>query len=91
MQDALELIQAGGTLAFALLALGALLSGRVVPKHVVDDRDRTISYERAQKEQAFDKAKAVQASFDRLADAVEAKNRIDAERLETARGRKGGR
>lgn len=81
MQEALELIQAGGTLAFALLALGALIIGRVVPKHVVDDKDRVIEYERDQKDKAFALAKAGQASHDRLADAVEARNRLDEERL----------
>lgn len=79
--ETLDLIQSGGTLVFALLALGALLSGRVVPKHVVDDKDRTIAYEREQKDAAFDKARAAQASFDRLADAVEARNVLDQERV----------
>jgi hypothetical protein len=84
-QETLDLIQSGGTLVFALLALGALISGRVQPKHVVDDKDRTIAYERSQKEQAFEKAKATQASFDRLADAVEARNLLDQERVRAKR------
>jgi len=79
--ETLDLIQSGGTLVFALLALGALLTGRVVPKHVLDDKDRTIAYERQQKDAAFDKARAAQASFDRLADAVEARNLLDQERV----------
>lgn len=84
-QETLDLIQSGGTLVFALLALGALISGRVRPKHEIDNRDATIAYERSQKEQAFEKAKATQASFDRLADAVEARNLLDQERVRAKR------
>lgn len=83
-QQILDAVQTGGTLAFALLALGALITGRVQPRHVVDDKDRTIAYERAQKDQAFDLAKSAIASHDRLADAVEARNRLDQERLSRA-------
>ena len=87
MQEALELIQAGGLLGFALLALGALTTGRVVPKHVVEDRDKTIQYERDQKDRAFALARTAQESHDRLADAVEARNRLDEARIAAKDGR----
>lgn len=67
MQEALELIQAGGTLAFALLALGALITERVVPRARLDEM-------RADKKEALELARSAIASTERLADAVEARN-----------------
>lgn len=85
MKEALDLIQAGGTLAFALLALGALLTGRVQPKHVVDSLWEQVQYERQQKERAFKKAEDAQASHDRMAAALENQNRIAEDRVTRAR------
>jgi hypothetical protein len=86
----LEIIQTGGTLAFALVGLWAFVTGRVQPRHVVEDRDKTIAYERAQKDRAFEMARAAQASHDRLANAVEARNRIEEDRVTRARVRRNG-
>ena len=73
MQEALELIQAGGTLAFALLALGALITERVVPRGRLDEM-------RADKREAMDIARQSIAAQERLADAVEARNQLERER-----------
>ena len=83
--EVLEAIQTGGTLVFALLAIGALITGQVRTKREVDERDRTIAYEREQKEKAYTRAREVQDSFDRMADAVEARNKLDQERVVSAR------
>lgn len=73
MQEALELIQAGGTLAFALLALGALITERVVPRGRLDEM-------RTDKREAMDIARQSIAAQERLADAVEARNQLERER-----------
>jgi len=84
-QETLDLIQSGGTLVFALLAIGALLTGQVRAKREVEDRDRTIEYERSQKEQAFDKAKTMQSDMRELTEAVKARNLLDQERVRAKR------
>lgn len=87
LKDILDAVTTLGTLGFALVALYAFFAGKVHSDQELKDRlaakDATIEYERAQKEQAVEMTKAALASHDRLADAVEARNELDRERLRT--------
>ena len=69
-----------GTLGFALLAVYAFLSERVVPRGRLEDAQKLIETERADKKEAYALARESIAASDRLADAVEERNRLEAAR-----------
>ena len=84
-QQIVEAISTLGTLGFALIALWALVREWVVPKSRLDEQ-------RADKKEAMDLAREAIASSDRandaaerVAKAVEEKNRLDAAREQAER------
>ena len=77
-QQIVEAISTLGTLGFALIALWALVREWVVPKSRLDEQ-------RADKKEAMDLAKEAIAAGERLADAVEARNRLEEARELAAR------
>ena len=77
-QQIVEAISTLGTLGFALIALWALVREWVVPKSRLDEQ-------RADKKEAMDLAKEAIAAGERLADAVEARNRLEEARENAAR------
>jgi hypothetical protein len=74
-----------GTLGFALLAVYAFLSRKLVTMGELEEAQKTILYERTQKEHAIELARQAIASGDRLADAVEARNQLETVREQAAR------
>jgi hypothetical protein len=62
-----------GTLGFALLAVYAFLTERIVPRSRLDEQ-------RADKKEAMDLARASVAQQERLATAVEERNRLESAR-----------
>ena len=77
-QQIVEAISTLGTLGFALIALWALVREWVVPKSRLDEQG-------ADKKEAMDLAKEAIAAGERLADAVEARNRLEEARENAAR------
>ena len=86
-KEILDLVSTGGALAFMVLAVWAFATGRVVPSDLLNRQGKhyedIITYERQQKDEALDIARAALQSHDRIADAVEERNRLDRERLST--------
>lgn len=82
-KDILDIVSGAGTLGFAVLAIYAFLTERIVPLSRLEEQRR-------EKREAMDLARASITSMDRLADAVEARNKLEAERMEwDRRGRNG--
>jgi hypothetical protein len=77
LQQIIDAVSTLGTLGFALLAVYALLSERVVPKGRLDEKNEQIAEHRAEKKEALDLAREAIANNQRLADAVEARNRLE--------------
>ena len=77
-QQIVEAVSTLGTLGFALIALWAMVREWVVPKSRLDEQ-------RADKKEAMDLAKEAIAAGERLADAVEARNRLEEARENAAR------
>jgi hypothetical protein len=75
VKEILDVLSTAGALGFMAIALWAFATGRVVPLSMLE-------YERKQKDEALSVTKAALESHDRLADAVEERNRLDRERLE---------
>ena len=74
INDLLQLINAGGTVALLILVVYGFLTERIVPRGRLEDQ-------RAQTREAMDLARAANAAISRLSDAVEARNQLEAERL----------
>lgn len=70
LKEIVDAVSTLGTLGFALLAVYAFLTERVVPRGRLDEQ-------RADRKEALDMARDAIASNERLADAVEARNRLD--------------
>ena len=83
-KEVVDAVSALGTLGFALLAVYAFLTEKVVPHSRLDEQ-------RADKKEAMDLARAAIANNERLADALEAANRLEAARIEADRERKRAR
>jgi hypothetical protein len=75
IKEILDVVSTAGALGFMVIAVWAFATGRVVPLSMLE-------YERKQKDEALSVTKAALESHDRLADAVEERNRLDRERLE---------
>lgn len=73
LPDILDGVSKLGTLGLALLALYAFLTERIVPRGRLDEV-------RADKQEALELARAASTATERLADAVEARNKLEAER-----------
>ncbi len=73
LKEILDAVSALGTLGFALLAVYAFLTERIVPKSRLDEQ-------RADKQEAIELARHAVQQAERLADAVEMRNRLEAER-----------
>lgn len=69
-KEIVDAVSALGTLGFALLAVYAFLTEKVVPRSRLDEQ-------REDKKEAMDLARASVAQQERLADAVEARNRLE--------------
>lgn len=80
-KEIVDAVSALGTLGFALLAVYAFLTEKIVPKSRLDEKE-------AAKKEAIELARAAIANNDRLADALELANRLDAARVEAERERK---
>lgn len=72
-KELVDAVSTLGTLGFALLAVYAFLTERIVPRSRLDEQ-------RADKKEALDMARTAIASNERLADAVEARNQLEAVR-----------
>lgn len=70
LKQFLDAVSTLGALGFAILAVYALVTERVVPRGRLDDQ-------KADKKEAMDLAQQSVAAMDRLADAVEARNRLE--------------
>lgn len=70
LKDLVDTVSTLGTLGFSLLAVYAFLSERIVPRSRLDEQ-------RADKKEAMDLAREAIASNERMADAVEARNRLE--------------
>ena len=77
-QQILDFLSGAGTLGFAILALWALFTERIVPRSRLDEQ-------RADKKEMAELAKAAIAGLERLSDAVEARNKLDVERQQERR------
>lgn len=73
-KDILDLLSGAGTLGFAVLAIYAFLTERIVPGSRLEEQ-------RQEKKEALDLLRASIASMDRLSDAVEARNRLEEARM----------
>lgn len=73
--DILEILSGAGTLGFAVLAIYAFLTERIVPISRLDEQ-------RKEKAEAMELLRASISSMERLADAVEVRNRLEADREE---------
>lgn len=85
-KEILDLLSSGGVLAFAVLAIWAFFTERVIPRSRLEDQ-RTeaksrLEEQRTEKLEAMAMAKGAVASMDRLSDAVEARNRLEEQRLQ---------
>lgn len=74
-KDILDILSGAGTLGFCALAVWAFFTEQIVPRARLEEQ-------RAEKREAQELAKQTITSLDRLSDAVEARNRLEAERLE---------
>lgn len=85
IKELLDVISTAGALGFMVVAVWAFATGRIVPSDLLMRQgkhyDDIIAYERQQKDDALEIARAALQSHDRLADAVEERNRLDRERL----------
>jgi hypothetical protein len=72
-KQVVDAVSALGTLGFALLAVYAFLTEKVVPRSRLDEQ-------RADKKEAMDLARASVAQQERLATAVEERNRLESAR-----------
>jgi hypothetical protein len=77
-KEIVDAVAALGTLGFALLAVYAFLSEKVVPRGRLDDM-------KADKAEAMQLTKDAIASTERLADAVETRNQLEAARDQAER------
>lgn len=80
-KEIVDAVSALGTLGFALLAVYGFLTEKIVPRSRLDEKE-------AAKKEAMALAKAAIANNERLADAIEAANRLEAARAEVERERK---
>lgn len=80
-KEIVDAVSTLGTLGFALLAVYAFLTERVVPRSRLDEQ-------RADKKEAMDLARSSIAANERLAAAAEAANRLDEARVQAERERK---
>jgi hypothetical protein len=78
IKEILDAVSTLGALGFTIIAVWAFATGRIVPASLLE-------YERKQKDEAVGLTKGALQSHDRIADAVEERNRLDRERLEQAR------
>ena len=69
-KEVIDAVSALGTLGFALLAVYAFLTEKVVPKSRLDEQ-------RQDKQEAMELARESIRQQERLADAVEARNRLE--------------
>jgi len=85
LKQLLDAVASLGALGFAIIVIWAFLTDRLYSaptvKAMLADKDATILYERGQKDQAVELTKRAFDSHDRIADAVEERNRLDRERL----------
>ncbi len=72
-KEIVDAVSALGTLGFALLAVYAFLTEKIVPRSRLDEQ-------RADKQEAMDLARQSVQQQERLADAVEARNQLEAAR-----------
>ncbi len=70
LKEIIDAVSTLGTLGFALLAVYAFLTEKVVPRSRLDEQ-------RADKKEAMDLARAAIAANERLADAAEAELRLE--------------
>lgn len=88
-KEFIDLVSTGGALAFMVVAVWAFATGRIIPVELLKEQAKhytdIITYERQQKDDALEIARAALQSHDRLADAVEERNRLDRERLAVGR------
>lgn len=77
-KEIVDAVSALGTLGFALLAVYAFLTEKVVPRSRLDEQ-------RADKQEAIGLARDAIAANERLADAVETRNQLEAARDEAER------
>lgn len=75
LKELIDAVSTLGTLGFALLAVYAFLTERIVPRSRLDEQ-------RADKKEAFQMAKDAIEANERLADAVEERNRLEVVRTE---------
>ena len=91
VKELLDVVSTAGALGFMVIAVWAFATGRIVPIGTVREQashfTNIVEYEREQKRDALEVARAALESHDRLADAVEERNRLDRERLTVARRR----
>ncbi len=80
LKEILDAVSALGTLGFALLAVYAFLTERVVPRSRLDEQ-------RNDKKEALELAREAVRQAERLADAVETRNRMEVDR-EQAKARR---
>lgn len=80
-KEIVDAVSTLGTLGFALLAVYAFLKELIVPKSRLDEKE-------AARKEAIELARSAIANNDRLADAMEAANRLDVARIEAERERK---
>ena len=78
LKEIIDAISTLGTLGFALLAVYAFLTERVVPRSRLEEQ-------RDDKKEAIELAKSAIAANERLADAVEEGNRLDKAREQAER------
>jgi len=90
LKQLLDAVASLSALGFAIIVIWAFLTDRLYSaatvKAMLEDKDQTIAYERGQKDQAVEIARRAFESHDRIADAVEERNRLDRERLLLSRG-----
>ena len=83
-KEILDVLSGAGVLGFAVLAIYAFLTERIVPLSRLEEQRR-------EKKEALDLARTSIASMDRLSAAVEARNELEAERMRwDRRGIEGG-
>jgi len=73
LKEIIDAVSTLGTLGFALVAVYAFLTERVVPRGRLEEK-------KADQQEAMELARSAIASMNRLADAVEARNQLDAAR-----------
>lgn len=89
LKDFVDAVSTLGTLGFALLAVYAFLTKKIVPwgwvQQIIDLLNEKINELRIDKKEALDLAREAIASNKRLADAWEASNRLETARVEAER------